>query len=318
MQRQIREALQRKLNTSDIRLTPLATGRHNSAYWVETPDSRYVLRIAPPDETGLLFYERRMMRQEPRLHELVLSRTSIPAARIVAHDFTRELLPRDYLLMNVLPGRPLSEASLSWRQVENVLRQTGACLRQLHSLIATDCLGTHAFGYLGEHRPMEPQPSWQEAFAVMWSKLLADVHACGAYDTSEVSDAEKLFERHRSVFTHEVQPRLLHMDVWSENILVDDAGNVTGLVDFDRALWGDPEIEFAVLDYCGISEPPFWEGYGSPRDQSDAAQLRRLFYLAYELQKYMPIYAWRRPNSGQAVRRYKRQAEELLHALAST
>ncbi|OUL36382.1 hypothetical protein BV372_08175 [Nostoc sp. T09] len=59
---------------------------------------------------------------------------------------------------------------------------------------------------------------------------------------------------------------MLHMDVWFQNILVDSAGNVTGLVDFDRALWGDPEIEFAVLDYCGISEPAFWRGYGRERD----------------------------------------------------
>lgn len=48
---------------------------------------------------------------------------------------------------------------------------------------------------------------------------------------------------------------------------------------------GGPEIEFAVLDYRGISEPPFWRGYGLERDASPAAQTRRMFYLLYELQK---------------------------------
>jgi len=57
-----------------------------------------------------------------------------------------------------------------------------------------------------------------------------------------------------------VPASLLHLDAWAQNILVDEAGNVTGLVDLDRALWGDPGIEFAVLDYCGISEPVFWRG----------------------------------------------------------
>ncbi len=53
------------------------------------------------------------------------------------------------------------------------------------------------------------------------------------------------------------------MDVWAQNILVDSMGNVSGLVDFDRALWGDPEIEFAVLNYCGISEPAFGKAMAS-------------------------------------------------------
>ncbi len=110
------EALRKKLKTPEIRLKPLATGRHNQSFWVDTPESRYVLRIAPPDDTGLLFYERGMMRQEPLLHELVLERTSIPAARIVAHDFTRELLARDYVVMSPLPGQPLGGARLSRRQ----------------------------------------------------------------------------------------------------------------------------------------------------------------------------------------------------------
>jgi len=90
---------------------------------------------------------------------------------------------------------------------------------------------------------------------------------------------------------------------------------VTGLVDFDRALWGDVEIEFAVLDYCGISpwevpgvsEPAFWEGYGTPRDTSAEAMIRRQFYLLYELQKYMPIRMWRR-NDPAGARRYKQQS----------
>jgi fructosamine-3-kinase len=104
------------------------------------------------------------------------------------------------------------------------------------------------------------------------------------------------------------------MDVWSQNILIDRAGNVTGLVDFDRALWGGVEIEFAVLDYCGISEPAFWQGYGAERDESPAALIRRQFYLLYELQKYMPIRVWRRGDRLDAER-YKRQSLSLAMQL---
>ena len=102
-------------------------------------------------------------------------------------------------------------------------------------------------------------------------------------------------------FDYLQSPRLLHMDVWSQNILVDSTGHVTGLVDFDRAVWGDPEIEFAVLDYCGISQRAFWQGYGRERAKSTSAVIRQWFYLLYEVQKYMPIAVWRRQDQVRAL-----------------
>ena len=101
------------------------------------------------------------------------------------------------------------------------------------------------------------------------------------------------------------------MDVWAQNILVDEGGRLTGLVDWDRALWGDPEIEFAVLDYCDVSTPAFWQGYGRARDPSEPAQVRRLFYLLYEIQKYIVIHHGRHQNPPSA-RRYKQHVLELV------
>jgi len=302
-QRMLAALVRKQLDSDEAHLMPIRTGKHNSSFWVDTPHGRFVLRLAPPDDTGLLFYERRMMRQEPSLYALIRARTSIPVAEVVAHDFSRTDIDRDYVLLRALPGVPLSDAGHpSPAQIDNVLRQVGTYLRQLHALTADDCLGLHAYGYLGEHRPMEPQPNWFAAFRMIWHMLLDDVVACGAYSVAEAQVLRDLLDRHREHFMHPVRPRLLHMDVWAQNILVDTAGNLSGLVDFDRALWGDVEIEFAVLDYCGISEPAFWRGYGTMRDLSPPAQIRRLFYLLYEVQKYMPIRIWRGNDPGSAAR----------------
>jgi len=298
-----------------LRFTPIRTGKHNRSYWVDSEAGRFVLRIAPPDDAGFLFYERLMMRQEPDLHALIRERTAIPVAEVIGYDFSRTRIDRDYILMRALPGTPMSDVpELTRAQWQRALRQVGAYLRQLHELTAPDCLGIHAYGYLGAHRPMEPQPTWAEAFRVMWNKLLDDVEACGAYTADEAQTMRSLLEAYLPLFDRPVEPRLLHMDIWSQNILIDEEGNVTGLVDFDRALWGDVEIEFAVLDYCGISEPPFWEGYGTQRDTSPAAMIRQRFYLLYEMQKYMPISIWRRRNWAEAER-YKRQCIALARTL---
>lgn len=301
---------------STLRCRPISTGKHNSSYWIDSNTGRYVLRLAPADDAGFLFYERRMMRQEPELHSLIREHTQLPVAEVVAYDWSRSRVDRDYLLMTALPGAPLSQATADPPEHRaRTLRQTGRHLRALHTLTAMECLGRDEFGYLGAHRPMQPQGNWQAAFGVMWNMLLDDVAACGCYSDAEANALRRLFERHAEHFGHPVTPRLLHMDVWGQNILVDRQGNVTGLVDFDRALWGDVEIEFAVLDYCSISEPSFWEGYGRPRDNSPAAIIRRRFYLLYEIQKYMPISVWRRHDRAGALR-YKQHCLALAAEFA--
>jgi aminoglycoside phosphotransferase (APT) family kinase protein len=249
-----------------------------------------------------------MMAQEPQLHGLLRARTTVPVAEIVAYDDSRSLLDRDYLLMERLLGQPLTKARLTANQMDGVLEQVGAYLAQMHGLVAG------RYGYLGAHRPMAPQTSWVEAFAVMWNKMMDDLVASGGYTTEEADAFRRLFDIYRPHFDRPVPAALLHMDVWSQNILVDDVGRVTGLVDLDRALWGDPEIEFAVLDYCGISEPAFWHGYGRSRDASFPAQIRARFYLLYEVQKYIPIRIWRRNDPDEALR-YKRHAFGLAQPL---
>jgi aminoglycoside phosphotransferase (APT) family kinase protein len=291
---------------------PIATGKHNTSCYVHAAGEEWVLRISPPDDAGFLFYEQRMMAQEPQLHALVRAETTVPVAEILAYDDSRSLLDRDYLLMQRLPGQALANAHLTGSQVDGVLEQVGAFLAQLHALTAD------RYGYLGAHRPMVPQATWLEAFTVMWNKLLDDVVACGGYTAEEADAFRRLLRVYRPHFDRPVPASLLHMDVWSQNILVDGAGRVTGLVDLDRALWGDPEIEYAVLDYTGISEPAFWRGYGRPRDTSFPAQIRARFYLLYEVQKYIVIRIWRQRDPAQALQ-YKRQsfalARPLLQAL---
>jgi aminoglycoside phosphotransferase (APT) family kinase protein len=305
------------VDPASLQFKPVRTGKHNSSFWVHSDSGRFVLRIAPRDDAGFLFYERLMMRQEPELHVLIRSRTKMPVAEIVGYDFDRKRIDRDYLLMRALPGTPMSDMPhLSAATRDRVLFQVGEYLRQLHKLTAEDCLGLETYGYLGAHRPMPAQTTWSSAFWEMWNLLLDDIVACGAYTPDEAQWMRLLLESNLDHFQHPVVSRLLHMDVWSQNILIGDGGQVTGLVDFDRALWGDVEIEFAVLDYCGISEAAFWEGYGQQRDVSPTAMLRRLFYLLYEVQKYMPIRIWRR-NDPEGAQRYKEQSFALARQIAS-
>ncbi|MHC4200241.1 MAG: phosphotransferase family protein, partial [Planctomycetota bacterium] len=237
--------------------------------------------------------------------------TRVPVAEILACDGTRELIDRDFLVMERLGGAAVSQTHLSAPAAGRMLEQMGRHLRDLH-----DSCRAERYGYLGEHECMDPADTWAEAFRTMWAKLVEDIRRCGVYDDDEARGVTGALERNIGHFDRDVPSSLLHMDVWAQNILVDvddqgNEGHVTGVVDWDRALWGDPEIEFAVLDYCGISEPPFWRGYGKARDDSASAKVRWLFYYLYELQKYIVIRTLRSKRPHEAAT-YKAHAARML------
>lgn len=271
----------------------------------------FVLRIAPADSLRQLFYEYRMMRQEPDLHALIQRRTTIPIPTILAHDFSRERLDRDYLLMNRLPGVPLSECAgrLTRAQRDAILRRLGEDVARLH--------GVHGerYGYVGPHRPMEPQATWHDAFAIMWARLLDDCVACGVYDDADRTAAMRLWDRDHERFAIDVPPCVCHMDLWAANVLVDD-GRYSALFDFDRACYGDPGNELAVAEYCGLTGGPFWEGYGRRPDASEDVAVRRWFYLMYEHQKYIVIRMSQRHSDPPSARRYADECRASMAAFA--
>ncbi|MHC4504486.1 MAG: phosphotransferase family protein, partial [Planctomycetota bacterium] len=225
------------------RFRRIPTGKFNESFFVALADGReVVLRVAPPDDAGFIFYERGMMRQEPGLHRVIREKTRVPVAEILACDGTRELIDRDFLVMERLGGAAVSQTHLSAPAAGRMLEQMGRHLRDLH-----DSCRAERYGYLGEHECMDPADTWAEAFRTMWAKLVEDIRRCGVYDDDEARGVTGALERNIGHFDRDVPSSLLHMDVWAQNILVDvddqgNEGHVTGVVDWDRALWGDPEI----------------------------------------------------------------------------
>jgi len=60
-------------------------------------------------------------------------------------------------------------------------------------------------------------------------------------------------------------PVLVHFDLWQGNVFVDPAeSRVVGIIDPERAFWGDPVADFVSLALFGDieDEPDFLAGYG--------------------------------------------------------
>ncbi|MNC32757.1 Phosphotransferase enzyme family protein [compost metagenome] len=94
----------------------------------------------------------------------------------------------------------------------------------------------------------------------MMSDLLAD--ARDAKLTLPAADEEimALLDKHRAALEEVTIPRLVHWDLWDGNLFIGD-GRITGIIDCERALWGDPLMEYYFRDMAG-QPPAFMEGYG--------------------------------------------------------
>lgn len=255
-----------KCGLAGSKVGPIGYGHYNDSFYIDSEDGRYVLRIAPADDVPKLFYEIDMMKSEVGIHRVVREKTNIPAPEIVHYDFSREIIDTDYLVMEYLPGRPGAFDD----------RELGAYVKELHTISSDAC------GYPERAAPIDK--SWPGIFQKYVGLIFQDCLSCGVIDKKEFREFLSVYERWGHV-VGEVKPVLLHLDLWSQNILT-VGGKITGILDFDRGMYGDAELEFAVLDTYGYSTDEFFEGYGCARPSDEAAQIRQKLYVVYELIKY--------------------------------
>jgi aminoglycoside phosphotransferase (APT) family kinase protein len=246
----------------DLDITGCAelTGGGYAAVWrVDLADGRTtVLKVAPPPDVGLLRYERDLVAAEAAYFDLVHERLGdVPIPHSLALGSDPVL--GDWLFMTYLPGTTL----IAEPPPDSVREQLGALLARVHSIT-----GPH-FGYTGDRSRAE---SWPEAFAAIVDDLLADAADWGVALPWPAARIREAVARHADVLAEVDRPALLHFDVWDGNVLASD-GTLTGLVDGERCLYGDPLVDFVVplLFAPASGSPPagnpLLRGYGITLDR---------------------------------------------------
>jgi aminoglycoside phosphotransferase (APT) family kinase protein len=234
----------------------LGGGTYNEVYRVTSPEGDFVLKISPSDRPGLT-YERNLMRTEALFCRL--GHAVAPVPEVVHTDFSHALVHSDALLTTWLPGQPLFGREDVDRPL--VRRQLGQAAAALHEVTGP------GFGYpqLGLH------PTWTSAFVAMFDAVKADAQRFGVTLPDIPLDT--------TVFDEVERPSLVHFDLWDGNILT--GTGLTGLVDGERAFWGDPVAEFVSPALFGSieSDADFLTGYGF--EFTDSARVRLAAYQAY-------------------------------------
>lgn len=214
-------------------------------------------RALPDGRTPLLTYEHDMLRAERDMLERLADVDGVPAPRVLHSDFSRRVTEVDAVVMTRIPGTPWDTVAETMSQEANdqAWRQVGEIIAAMQTVTG------RRFGY----------PARDFALgAATWPEFIDALFAAAVADASEWDvdiEPERVLAAVDTVRPHleEVtEPRLVHNDLWPGNVLLNPTtGEVFGVVDFERALFGD-----RLQDFCGSesmntgrNEPAYVAGY---------------------------------------------------------
>ncbi len=268
----LNEITQNAFNEGLKDFSELTDGWFNSAYKIETQKGRRaVLKIAPPKDILVMQYEKDIMKAEVDVMNLLLEKTAIPIPKVLAYDTSGNVIEQEYYIMEMLDGKPYNHVKENMtesarQEVEEVL---GKYNKQINSVTSDK------FGYFADcHKKYD---TWHECFSSMIDITLQDAEKFNVDIGEKYEKLADMVKGLKEVLNVISQPKLTHWDLWDGNVFVKD-GKITGIIDFERSLWGDNLMEVYFYNY---DNKAFCRGYNTDESDMKHFDLRTALYGYY-------------------------------------
>ncbi|MFD1775065.1 phosphotransferase family protein [Paenibacillus rhizophilus] len=278
------------IGTVVLRTRELTGGFFNAAYELALADGREaILKIAPPYTAEMLSYERNIMRAEVEALRFIKAAGVAPVPEVYAYDDSRTVIPYEYFFMEKVKGRPYNEAreEMTIGERMEIERELGRYNRQINEVRG------ERFG-LFLNTPAKAPGTWRETFSGLIGNVLNDARRLGASLPIDRKTLDQGIAKLLPVLDEVTEPRLVHWDLWNGNIFVDN-GKITALIDWERALWGDPLMEYYFRPF--ENSEAFGSGYGVVFDSPGAQARKELYDLYFNLISVIEYYSRKYDNS---------------------
>ena len=209
-------------------IVPTPSGSRNESYIV---NDELVIRFNTQDPQFAKF-------SNERAAYALLAHSAVRVPTVVALDELRREVPYDYIIATRLPGVNVAEsrAVLTLAQRETLAGEAGHSLAQLHA-----CPFPH-FGKLRD-LPQQPFPTWPAYFRDYARRYMDPAEQYGLIVAGTLARLQAVLERTHALLARVERGVLVHSDFHYENLL-QDGGRLTGILDFEWALAGDPTMDF--------------------------------------------------------------------------
>lgn len=234
----------------------------NAVYRVETAAGSYVVKFNT-------FSEFDAMAAEVQIYRL-LSDADLPVPRVVDAVLDPDGGPA-YFVMEALPGEPPAAATPS------LARQMGACLPEFGS-ISGDFGGYGRLHYDPDSSP--PLSTHSESWRAYVEWYVDHILAKPTDRFRDLVDPIRTAVTDRlDAVPHEPDPAIAYHDFRPANVHVDDAGDLVGVLDLERADLGDVRYTLVETAYLLARHRP----------DDDAERLRRALYEGFGAEPAEPL-----------------------------
>lgn len=250
----------------------LKDGFFNSAYAITLEQGkRYVLKLAPLHDSGFMRYERDMMQTEVEVLRLLREKTDVPVPQVYVYETASPVYNGSFFVMDFIEGDPYNKVKEALPEVEreSIEYQLGVFTSSIHSLHG------NRFGYYALEEMQGD--NWSNVFMSMIDSLLLDADHKAVELPAPADEIAAICKRYKSSLDEVKIPTLVHWDLWEGNIFVKD-GQIVGIIDTERALWGDPLMEYYFRSF--MQSPAHMKGYGQEVFTKSESQ-RILLYDLY-------------------------------------
>ena len=233
-----------------------------------------VLKVYPDD----LHWK---MQKEVTVTGLIRDRLSVPAPRILFADDSKRLLRLNFILMIRLDGSILGqlEKTLALEQRATAYAQIGQLLREFHRI------PMEAFGYIGPTGIWTVHSTNHDYLTHQFQRKLREFAERGGDAALAQRVAGHVAER-AELFRNCSQAVLCHNDLHAGNLLAtigSEGLRLTGVMDFEGALAGDPLMDVAKAIYYLDKEcrRALLDGYGALHREhwSETLDLYHLYFV---------------------------------------
>lgn len=226
------------------------------------------------------------------MHLNLLREAGVPAPRVYRWEIGTLDHPFSYLLMEFVEGvdLPAAKACCTPEVYDGVQAELAEIMLRLHSNTSTHYQRlTHA-----EPRRFEQwAPCYREIYDGIWHEVEKLTGALALPPRCR-KIVGKVHERLETLLAHADVPRLVHWDVWGNNLLLrqDDAGKwrVAALLD-PACKYAHCEAELAYMELFHTVNPSFMRAYQNGyRLPPEYHRVRKPVYQLYEMLNHLRVF----------------------------